>query len=242
MAKKDEGKGKADQKQVQAANEAAINCFPKGKLIACLDAMADGSQVVNEAGEAIGSASFQLVQLAQTYGVEARAVVDDTSVILKDWRENQRLMATELAAQGHRFASKEGEKAAKLTGTGDNVMSIAKGVVDFGVDTDKCLDHEGNPSYRAVRSVVEAKRAERRAKENPDAAKLAEAKTACREAAKELLTLVLGTNDIELIEILTESFGEMQGDEASRQDEAERIEQEAAEAKAAEQEAEKEAA
>ncbi len=199
---------KAEQKAVTKANEQAINCFPKAKIVAAMGVLAEGKAAANTAEGTASSASLDIVKLAADYGVKAHEIANgDTDTVLKDWKSNLRLVALELAAAGSPFAetttNKAGETIGKLTGTGNNVLSIAKGVVDHRLVIDECTNEEGEVSYRSVRAVVEAKRAERRAEQDPEGAALNEAKADCREQWQTLSKLVFGTNDIGLIEDLT---------------------------------------
>jgi hypothetical protein len=211
----------ADKGAVKQAAQADLNCFPKAKLEQALEALAAGKTAQGEAATSAASASLELARIAAEYSTEAHAKATKVSskaashgVVMGDWRDNMRLVALELAASGSPFAesstNKAGETVGKLTGTGNNVMSIAKGVVDFELDIDAdCKNEDGEVSYRSVRATVEAKRAERRAQENPEAAKLAAAKESAREAWKALSKIIFDTDDIELIETLTESLESM---------------------------------
>lgn len=205
----------ADIKSVRAQGKAAINCFNKAALIHAMDDLAackasEGSSKVEG-----NNASLHIVAIAAEYGDAAHAIANnDTSTVLQDWKENIRAVALELAAKGSPFAeshvNKAGETVGKLTGTGNNVLSIAKGVVDFRLVIADCANEEGEVSYRSVRATVEACRAQRRAEENPEMAALNDAKEAAREAAKSLLKVVLATNDVGLIDDLTGWFTDLE--------------------------------
>ena len=126
----------ADSKALQAQNKAAINCFPKAALINAIGHLADSKGAEGDAKINSSSASLEIATIAADYGREAHAIAnDDTSTVLADWKENLRAVALELAASGSPFAetstNKAGDTVGKLTGTGNNVLSIAKGVVDF---------------------------------------------------------------------------------------------------------------
>jgi len=239
---KKETKGSAGVKVAQEINKHAISTpFPKAALIEAIGHLADSKAQEGAAqGEAV-SASLEITRISADYGVTAHAECsNDTSTVLGAWRDNVRAMALELAVAGSPFAetatNKAGETIGKLTGTGNNVLSIAKGVVDFGIDVDSCLNDNGEVSYRSVRKTVEAMRAERRAEKDPSAALLAAAKANAREAAKELLACVLGTDDVGLIESLAETLQLMKIEQESAVKAAAEIEAEAdasTEAKAA---------
>lgn len=194
----------ADIKSVQACGKAAINCFPKAALIEAINHLADSKGMEGDAKLGASSASLAVATIAADYGLEAHTIANgDTSTVLADWKENVRAMALELAAAGSPFAetsvNKAGDTVGKLTGTGNNVMSIAKGVVDFRLNIAECVNEDGEVSYRSVRSTVEACRAERRAQENPELQELADAKENARESWAALAKIVFGTNDLGLI-------------------------------------------
>lgn len=233
-------KQKADNKAARKRKENAINCFPKRAIRQAFDSMADGKATQENGKTAADNASFILVSEAEAYGKAAREVTQDVTTILADWRENMRGLAMEMAVAGHKFASltkgKDGKPdTAKLTGTGDNVASIAKGVVDFGLtlaqDVPQATD--GELSYRDVRAEVERLRKERRDAANPDAALLRDAKAACDDQWTALRELVFGTDDLELVEALTAALAEMQKREQAAQDEAAQVEAEAEQQEAA---------
>jgi hypothetical protein len=204
---------KAEQKAVAETGKAAINCFPKADIFNALQALADSKATEGDASKAAGSASLHVTELAAEYGKAAHEIANgDTSTVLGDWKANSRLLALELAAAGSPFAETStnaaGDTVGKLTGTGNNVMSIAKGVVDFRLNIADCVNEDGEVSYRSVRQTVEAARAERRAQENPEMAALADAKEAARESWKALSKVVFDTGDIQLIADLSAMLDE----------------------------------
>lgn len=228
---------KADKEALVAANAAALNCFPKAALIKAIEALAKSKAAGNEAKEGGESASLHIMRIAQGYAAEAAVITDDVSTVLADWRANVDVLALDLAGRGSKFAEikvgKDGAAdTARLTGTGNNVMSIAKGVVDFAVTVDDCAEADEKASYRSVRTVVESLRKERRDKTHPEAAAMEAARTACREAFKELSDLVFGQNDIDLVESLTASLTEALADEVAAIEAANQIAIEAAAKKA----------
>lgn len=203
----------ADNKALQTTNKAALNCFPKAALIEAINHLADSKNLEGDALKEAGSHSLAITKIAADFGSEAHAQAnDDTTTVLTYWKDSLRAMALELAAAGSPFAeasvNKAGETVGKLTGTGNNVLSIAKGVVDFRLNIDECANEEGEVSYRSVRATVEAKRAERRAEQNPEMAALADAKEAARDSWKELSKVIFDTNDIGLINDLATMLDE----------------------------------
>lgn len=245
-ARKEKG-GAAELKAVAAAGKAGIKSFPKADIIAGLNALADGKATeATAAGEAV-NASLAIVRTCESYGVQAHSECnDDTSTVLDHWKSNLQLVAIELAAAGSPFAktstNKAGDTVGQLTGTGNNVMSIAKGVVDFRLAVDECSNEEGEVTYRTVRTAVEAKRAERRAEDNPEAAALAAAKEAVRESFKELTGIVFASDDIGLINELNVTLIELRQLEVANAEAQEKATAEAAANDAENDEADKLAA
>jgi hypothetical protein len=204
----------ADNKALQNANQTIITAFDKANTIAAINRLADSKATEEGAKSESGNASLDIVWLAEAYGVAAHEQCNgDTSTVLKDWKANMAIVAMELAKAGSPFAelseNAKGETTAKLTGTGQNVLSIAKGVVDFGVDTSECATEDEGISYRSVRKMVEGLRAARRDELNPELAQLNEAKSAAREAFKELAAVIFETGDTGLIDDLTRDLTDL---------------------------------
>jgi hypothetical protein len=151
--------------------------------------------------------------LAEIYADDAAAVTDDVTTVLSDWKANVASMTMEMAIAGHKFAKLTAAKDDKpatacLTGTGNNVLSIAKGVVDFGVAIDLIESEADSPSYRDVRTVVQGLRKARKDAANPEAAKLATAEQLCRDNFAELCEAVFSQKDIELTVSLANALAE----------------------------------
>ena len=214
---------KADVKDARKRGEFALKGFSRSKVSKAINTMAADATAADKASDSKAMAALELVGLAEQFA--DRNLQDDVGapvdVIAKGWQAELKSVALELAVAGCRFAElkegKEGEAAtAKLTGYGANVASIARGVIEFGIHLD-CLPDgvegiEGGTaaeSYRDVRKVVEAKRAEARRKSDPEAAALADAVATMREAGKKLADAVVETGDIALVTALTETFGAM---------------------------------
>lgn len=187
-------KQKADVKAVRKANETALKRFPKSRLVKAFVAMNDAGAATDNASEVKAAAALDVVMAAH----EFRAANEDATVetVLSGWRDHVKLVAMELALAGNRFAelteAKDDKPAtAKLTGYGANVVSIAKGAVEFEVTGE---------SYREVRKAVEAARAEAKRESDPDAALLADSKAAAIEAWDELRKAVFETGDAGLVD------------------------------------------
>ena len=195
------GKQKVENKALATANETALKGFPKAKLKGAFNAMAELAKAGDAANEARQAAALDVVMLAENFAVNNDAPVE---TLVKGWRDNLKLVIMELATSGNRFAElTEGKgdapATAKLTGYGNNVASIAKGVIEFDIHCDGKLD-----SYRECRKAVESARAEKRRSDDPGAAQLADAKAHCMESWDTLRTTVFETGDILNVQALTE--------------------------------------
>ena len=223
----------ADNVAIRKANEAALKCFPKRELRKALDALAETRGKAEDAQITSDNVSLDIVAIAEVYASEARTVTDDVTTVLADWRDNMAVMCTEMAIAGHKFAKlnkgKDGKPdTAVLTGTGNNVLSIAKGVIDFSVMLDSIDTGDTPLSYRNVRETVQGLRKARKDAANPEAALLAEAEQNCREAFVELCGLVFGQKDIELTEALTAALDSLVAEEKTNMSQANAIEAEIA--------------
>ena len=190
----------ADQKQARKANANAVKGFPKSKLRTAFEVMADTTAAGDAASEARAVAALDVCQLAESFAVKNEGVPTDT--ITAGWRDHLKGLIMELAVAGNRFAElteADGDKpaTAKLTGYGNNVASIAKGTIEFGIEAGDLQ------SYRSVRQMVEARRAEARRESDPDGAMLADAKAEAVEAWDDLRKAVFDTGDVGLIAGLT---------------------------------------
>jgi hypothetical protein len=210
----------AGNKAAAKANEFALKGFPSAKLKTAFNKMAGAANEADGANEQKALAAFDVCELAERFRDSNMVEGADCETIAKGWSEHLKSVAMDLAVSGNKFAElkegKEGEAAtARLTAYGANVASVAKGLIQEMVLLD-CLPacdgiEEGTAaeSYRDVRKVVEAKRAERRRNENPDAALLADSKAECREAAAALLDTVFESGDYNLIDSLAEALRDM---------------------------------
>ena len=193
--KKDKGGAANAAKLIVKANEAALKGFPRAKLKAAFVAMAALATDSDKATEARQAAALDVCVLAaQFVGKNDKAHLD---TVVTGWRDEFKTVAMELAVSGNRFAElKEGKgdqpATAKLTGYGNNVASIAKGVIEFSGDEEPVVLGE---SYREVRTAVEAKRADARRASDPDGAILADAKQAADDAWTELRKVIFDTGD-----------------------------------------------
>ena len=201
-------------KAVVKAAEAALKGFPKAKLKAAFDSMASLATEADKATESRQLAAVTVCALAGHFAEDNHGA--DVATIANGWRDSLRVLTMELAVAGNRFAeiveAKDKDKAptAKLTGYGNNVASIAKGVIEFQVGM---VADNGEPkSYREIRKDVEGARAEARRETDPDAALLADSKAACDDAWKELRSVMFGTGDYANIDGLTAMLAETLAD------------------------------
>lgn len=201
---KDKGGPAAANKAIVKANNSALKGFPKAKLRTAFDNMATLAKTGDDANESRQAAALGVIILADTFAGKNSEADNDT--IVTGWRDHLKLLVMELAVAGNRFAELtegKGDNAAtaKLTGYGNNVASIAKGVLEFrGDDTPIVI----GDSYREVRTAVEAKRAEARRAADPDGAILADAKQAADDAWGELRKVIFETGDAGNIDQLRE--------------------------------------
>ena len=220
---------KADKKAVRKAGEFALKAFPKAKIKAAIEVMAGKAGEADVASDAKAAAALDVCALAESFRDTNMTEGAPCDVIAKGWTEHLKSVALDLAVAGNRFAElkegKEGEAAtAKLTGYGNNVASIAKGVIEFEILLDAMPEgidgvDAGAPaeSYRDVRKVVEATRAAKRREADPEGAALADAKALTVEAWDALRTAVFDSGDQELILGLADTLNELKAawDEAA---------------------------
>ena len=233
-------KNKADNKAVRANGEAALNCFPKTKLRNQLDKLAEARGTAESGATASDNVSLVIVEIAESYGDAAMKVTTDISTILSDWKANLASMTMEMAVAGHKFAKLTAAKDDKpatacLTGTGNNVLSIAKGVVDFGLAIALLpTDGETPVSYRDVRTAVQGLRKARKDAANPEAAALATAEQTCRDNFADLCEAVFSQKDIELTMSLATALAEQTAEQNAAVAAADAIEADAPESAEAE--------
>lgn len=190
-------------KAIVKANETALKGFPKSKVRTAFNTMAAQADESDSNNESRQAAALDVLKLARTFAVKNDGATTET--IVDGWRDNIKLVTMELAIAGNRFADltegKDDKPAtAKLTGYGNNVASIAKGVLEFEIDPN---DSE---SYRDVRKSVEAARAEKRRSADPTQAAIDDAKEKADEAWAALRRLVFGLNQLGTTESLTEAL------------------------------------
>jgi len=236
--RKKESKQKADQRALRKANSTALKGFPKSKLKAAFDTMATLDADANAARESKGAAGLDIVNMAHAFADKNAGI--DVSTIVEGWRENVKLITMELAVAGNRFAelipAKDDKPArAKLTGYGNNVASIARGVIEYEIDPSTTAKDDEQPTYRSVRDAVQYARDEARRAANPDIAALEDAKGACVEAWNALRDEAYQGNNLDLINLLTETLNQARHDliEAKAHDDAAEAEAEAELAEAA---------
>lgn len=223
---------RADQKAKKTANQTALKGFEKAALKRAFEAMAKEKEAGDKATDSKQGQALKIVELAHKFRSKQPDSVPRETVV-KHWRENMKVLTMELAVAGNKFAQlKEGKDGAsptaKLTGYGDNVASIARGMVEFDVEIGE--------SFRECREAVEAARAEYRRVNDPDAAALSDAKGAADEAWSELRKAVFDTGHTGLIETLAQvladakaelladerAAGEPEADDSESEPEAER--------------------
>ena len=202
-------KQKADVKAARKNGETALKKFPKAKLLGCFTRMAEQANAGDAAAEDRAMAALDVTRLAHDFAMNNPEALNET--VVKGWRDNVKTLTMELALQGNRFAElKEGKEGAaptaKLTGYGNNVASIAKGVIEFKIDPCE------SESYREVRKEVEGARAEARRDADPDAAALEDAKARCVEAWDAVRKAMFDTGDAGNIDTLTAALDDMRSD------------------------------
>jgi len=208
-------KQKADQKRIRKANQAAITGYPKAKIIKELDHLAEAKSASDTAKSSLTSASLAIARHACIFVAKAQDQTTDLGTIVTSWRDNTAVLAMTLAVKGHKFAeltpaTDKAEAKAKLIGSGNNVMSTAKGCVEFAIKLDDVpvKDSDKGLSYRDVQAHVQGLREAARRKANPDAAAMSDAIELCEMAWSDLSGLVYSKNDVGLIDDLTALIGE----------------------------------
>lgn len=199
---------RADQKPARRANETALKGFPKAKLAAAYDAMAKEKATGDKAADSKAGQALKVVELAHTFRTSQKDGIPLDTVV-KGWRDNMKVLAMELAVAGNKFAElKEGKDgaapSAKLTGYGNNVASIARGMIECEIDPAECVTDDGERSYRECRTAVENARNEARRAADAEFARLQDAKALADEAWSELRKAVFKTEHAGLIETLAD--------------------------------------
>lgn len=199
---------KADQKANQKANRTALKGFETSKIRAAFEQMAELRTGEETNAEARSQAALNLCKYAHAFRTKQdKGIPADT--IVEGWRSKLALVIMELAVAGNKFATltegKDDKPAtAKLTGYGNNVASIAKGVIEHEI--------EPGETYTDTRKAVEAARLEERRLKNPELAAVADARTACDEAWQELRKAVYSTEHPALITALTDELTRMKAE------------------------------
>lgn len=209
---------KADVKQVRKAGELALVKFPKTELRNLFESMGGNAQDAENATLNKAEDALQVCACAERFRDVNKANGAPCDVIAKGFREGMKALAIDLAANGNKFAktvtAKDGTVSGQLTGYGNNVLSIACGVIEEDVLLDcapdiakdaGCEVEAGSAfeSYRDVRKVVEAIRAVSKRERDPDAAALADSKAKALEAWADLKAAVFGSGDAGLVDGLT---------------------------------------
>jgi len=187
------------------ANQAGCKKFPKAALKKALGIIGDTATQAETSQAEKQTAALSICKLAHRFMVDNTGIDIDTVTVA--WRDSFKPLALELATAGNRFAElreAKGDNAATavMTGYGRNVISIAKGCIEFEL--------EPQDSYRECRELVEAKRAERDRAKYPDKAAMADAIDLCHEQFSTLLDLVVEQQDAKLVGDLTTVLAETQ--------------------------------
>ena len=213
---------------IQAANELACTGFPAAKVKAALVTLESGQTNENIAKNGKANTALELCVLAGDF-VLANADVD-TETVEKAWKQEVLNTGRELAVKGSQFfevkesKKAEGESRIVMKGYGRNVISIATGLIHFGVAADfeapKVQKHvpeegTGEVTFGILRKAVQAMRAEERRDADPDAAAFEDAMALLDEAWTELRAKVKASNDLPIVEELTESLMALVASQAS---------------------------
>ena len=195
---------------IQAANEQAIE-FNSVVAHALLTRMADTDNAGKAAKLDRDKASLEFCQLGLetviTNHVDGNIPRD---TVVKGFGLSLDAMRAMLFNEGNSFVTaKEGADGADTTyawkGHGNNVKSIAKGVIEFagvkhqdddGEEIDAIIDVSAAESFRSVKMSVESAR---RYGEDAEIAELREAKELLREVCASLISEVIKSDDVELI-------------------------------------------
>ena len=204
-------KQSAGVKSVQIENQTALKVFKSAKVKATVKAIAAAKQDGDTADASRATHAMTFMQLAAAFIADANGKgVTDSGTQSANWVSNIKLMAEQLKAEGHACAEaltdKDGNVTGhKLVGYPANVASIAKGVVEYGIDITDVprKDDKVDISYRDVATAVKLERASRRPTE---VIALAEAKAAALDAFGDLLEVVSQDDDVPLINTLTDSL------------------------------------
>jgi len=207
---------------IQAAAELALVKFPAPKFKAALGVIGAEHDSEATAKDKRTEAAFTIVTLADEYREANPEATAET--LAKGWSAEVAKALPALSKAGNRYVEvteAKGDKAAsfRLTGYGNNVVSTARGVLEFDValdaapavtddgklDTDKA---EALTKYRPTERVVKAHRAAKRAETNPDAELERMARVDADAAWKRLRELVFNTGDVQVIGDLADMLSE----------------------------------
>ena len=232
-------------KDIKAANDHALVKFPKPKLRKAFEAIAQDANVESEAAENRSGAAFNVLVLAHQFALDnAESTVEN---IVDGWRDAMGGLCMELATAGNKFAELKPGKdekptTAKFTGYGNNVVSIAKGILEFELDPSKLLNEDGETGFKVARRIVEQRRQARRRELNPELAAMKDATAQATEAWNELRKAVSDFGDLTTMKALRAAIREMRDRFNDDIKAARKVEEDQAKAKEAAQTAANEAA
>ena len=199
MSKQSKSKA-APSKAINDANTNAVVKFPTAKLKAVMTLIGTTAAGIDASQAEKQNAALDACKLAVQFRADNASVILDT--VITGWRDEWRVLAMQLAVSENRFAelreaTKDKAATAVMTGYGRNVVSIAKGCIEFEIESDDMPD-----SYREIRTTVEAKRAERDRLAHPEKAAMQDAIDSLDESWDALRKLVVGSSDIALVQEL----------------------------------------
>lgn len=194
---------------VAAAGSAGLDCFPMTGMKKAINGASEAKSKEAHANGLRVSHSMVMCNLAFAFANECATKTEDHGLVMGDWRDNWKLILKVYAAKKHAFveftaSKKDGEPAIpKWNTTANNAISTAKGVLDFRLDPESCLNEKGENTWTAVQKEVQKLRKARKDEDNPEQALLAIAKQDAKDAFGKLTEVIFGTGDIGLIEVLT---------------------------------------
>lgn len=184
-------KGKAPaakgSKQIQAEGKLAIKGFNRAGMLKQLLAMGASREAEESAAQARNNASLAVCEHAWIVRQKCEAAGIPAETAAKGFVTKWDGLLPELVKQGSPFVTvtekADGSKIYKTTGHANNVKSIAKGVIEEGINPAECLSKQDQkPSYREVKQQVQDARAKGRP---PEERQLVEARALLSEAIKE---------------------------------------------------------
>jgi len=188
-------------KQLQKVNKLAVKGFPKSKVKAAMEIIGSTATAADSSQAEKSAAALTILKLAHGFRASNKNVTLET--VVQGWRENASVICMELAIAKNRFAKltpAKGEKpaTAKFTDYGNNVMSYAKGCIEFEVEPLK--------SYGKTRALIQELRADARRSAHPELAAMQDACAELDAAWTTLRSTIVGTDLVDLVQELTEKI------------------------------------